>query len=1066
MKPIKAAKNILDIAKESRNKFAVTGREFDKVQANMYSVFECYAHGVISWDTTKKYFQESIKKYLSLHKDNMLKEERASMKQEYKRVVVEYKIALDEYKKVNEQKLSNKLLKHVGFIGESAAQAQSKKYYNERALTESELKDTASLSWERVMEAYPNLTTKDEDRVRMLTIFEGPTVDTTQMITTVMKEGPNDNIGRRERAPNGQMTGSTRGFDTDHDYFNPNAGHMDQPSHPQNKGLTDPRSTSPRPKLRPGSDRSTSPRPKLRPVSEKVGDATAEMIRTTAEKYNVPYHIAMGMADQESGFDNSARGDGGSAIGIFQLRQPAIDDVNRIYGTNFSLADVEDPFVNTDVAMRYYSAMKNTYGAEDDRVAVMMYNGGPGILSRGPKAQAMATTHADKVIKKSSNYQITAPGTAAQPQTKEPSRATSPRPKLRPTTTGPDKPSIDNAVKQALKFNEPAKKQSTQSKVTYQDLARASGIKDANKIYPGDTITLPNGGSYTVKSGDTLSQIAQRYNKGALGEGKYNKNKKKKYSEGYKELPPIDRDRYQERPGLEGPFSTLSGKVVYYDPKEGAYYDPDTDMYLSYDEFKELDNDRRGMKESARGLGSIDWPDTDEDGDSAMAQHAENAIRHNMHAYDAYGHVYSMTRERDWMEANKDMIIDMFAQYGLQTESAALPAGTSRLNPGFRRGGLASGPVSQSTYDQEMAAAQRARTAPKPKAPNLINGPRVNEEMSDDEIDAFHRALDALVHKHLGHSSDEVDERKMTKAEKSKEKRLKKKYDDSDMKASMKKQYGDDWESVYFATIRKQAMEDNEDLDIDLNDPDQAVEAAFHEFKAGLKKGVNQHEMRMRAHEELAFDIGMSSVMKKLPDGGKSLHQQLDKLIIDAINKMDPTGEIPEGQKRRPDHNMQAQMRLQKIMQQAIKDSKKKRGIEDDDEKEVKESAGLEFMDDLDWDFSNISRLDWEAYEQDELEEIEDWLYNMDLDDQMNDRYDGMYARASKYVEKKRKEMFNEMTSAGGIASVAQPMGKMQRRKKTTEAHPNSKEYDKCWDGYEKVPGKKRGEPGSCRKKD
>jgi hypothetical protein len=30
------------------------------------------------------------------------------------------------------------------------------------------------------------------------------------------------------------------------------------------------------------------------------------------------------------------------------------------------------------------------------------------------------------------------------------------------------------------------------------------------------------------------------------------------------------------------------------------------------------------------------------------------------------------------------------------------------------------------------------------------------------------------------------------------------------------------------------------------------------------------------------------------------------------------------------------------------------------------------------------------------------------------------------------------------------------------EAHPNSKIYDKCWDGYKKVPGKKRGEPGSC----
>lgn len=32
------------------------------------------------------------------------------------------------------------------------------------------------------------------------------------------------------------------------------------------------------------------------------------------------------------------------------------------------------------------------------------------------------------------------------------------------------------------------------------------------------------------------------------------------------------------------------------------------------------------------------------------------------------------------------------------------------------------------------------------------------------------------------------------------------------------------------------------------------------------------------------------------------------------------------------------------------------------------------------------------------------------------------------------------------------------------EAHPNSQIYDKCWDGYKKVPGKTRGEKGSCEK--
>lgn len=67
--------------------------------------------------------------------------------------------------------------------------------------------------------------------------------------------------------------------------------------------------------------------------------------------------------------------------------------------------------------------------------------------------------------------------------------------------------------------------------------------------------------------------------------------------EGYKVLPSIDKEKYQARDGLEGPFSTLSGKVVYYDPKEGKYYDPDTDMYISYEDFQKLDNDYSDMKE-------------------------------------------------------------------------------------------------------------------------------------------------------------------------------------------------------------------------------------------------------------------------------------------------------------------------------------------------------------------------------------------------------------------------------------------------------------------------------------
>ena len=43
------------------------------------------------------------------------------------------------------------------------------------------------------------------------------------------------------------------------------------------------------------------------------------------------------------------------------------------------------------------------------------------------------------------------------------------------------------------------------------------------------------------------------------------------------------RTKYGTRPGLEGPFN-FSGRVLYYDIKEGSYYDPATDFYVEQDE--------------------------------------------------------------------------------------------------------------------------------------------------------------------------------------------------------------------------------------------------------------------------------------------------------------------------------------------------------------------------------------------------------------------------------------------------------------------------------------------------
>ena len=60
---------------------------------------------------------------------------------------------------------------------------------------------------------------------------------------------------------------------------------------------------------------------------------------------------------------------------------------------------------------------------------------------------------------------------------------------------------------------------------------------------------------------------------------------------GYKVLTVIDnmRDNYGPRKGLEGPFS-FSGRVLYYDNKEGAYWDPRSDFYISNEEMAVINN--------------------------------------------------------------------------------------------------------------------------------------------------------------------------------------------------------------------------------------------------------------------------------------------------------------------------------------------------------------------------------------------------------------------------------------------------------------------------------------------
>jgi hypothetical protein len=42
--------------------------------------------------------------------------------------------------------------------------------------------------------------------------------------------------------------------------------------------------------------------------------------------------------------------------------------------------------------------------------------------------------------------------------------------------------------------------------------------------------------------------------------------------------------KFEAREGLEGPFHYPNGRVLYYDPRAGNYWDPLTDFYVDGDE--------------------------------------------------------------------------------------------------------------------------------------------------------------------------------------------------------------------------------------------------------------------------------------------------------------------------------------------------------------------------------------------------------------------------------------------------------------------------------------------------
>ncbi len=282
-------------------------------------------------------------------------------------------------------------------------------------------------------------------------------------------------------------------------------------------------------------------------------DVLEKIIRAQAKELGISFAVARAIAYQESGIKQDVTGDlklKNKAHGMYQIRLPALQDVNRLYGTNYTIDDIKnDPTINARVGMLYFKAQKEFYGAKNNEQALAGYNGGPKAIKGGNKG---ANNYAKSVLSTASSTEEKPPRVYDDPKNPNPQITPPPVPKPKPDyrtqpypstapisqpITDPDgssgtiipEPTPDPApgISQNTKNTiDQVIKDIVQPKtVTYQDLATASGIADPNKIQAGGTINLPNGATYVIKSGDTLSGITKNYNKGTLGENVPTTNK-------------------------------------------------------------------------------------------------------------------------------------------------------------------------------------------------------------------------------------------------------------------------------------------------------------------------------------------------------------------------------------------------------------------------------------------------------------------------------------------------------------------------------------------------------------
>ena len=1036
MKKIQIAYEILSEARRTRQLLEADKRKFNLVKAHMYSIFECYAHGIISWDQVRTRWHRSIKEYVSLFDFNekeMLKES-ARMLDEYERVLSDYKPALDEYKRVHEQKMTSNIVikKH---INESVAQKQSHHYFNRRALKESELKDIAKLkTWKRVQEAYPNLTSKDCARVRLLTIFESPTLDTTQLINTVVSENPQPRMNMNTVRQDTQQT-AVGNVNTRRERTGSTIGGMVG-----------------------GAIGGLPGRAVGRDIGANIANQTRRFTQTQEGDYKKKKKvdegsIAKASTDQLKRIVRQAEDEQVSAAFASQVRMARAELKKR----GVSMRDLaKEAALTTSMRPQPRPTMPNSNVGSVERSPSGVMDGStrgfddPGFDFNPNFGHRDQSSHPEN--RGLSNYSGTnlAPSTSRRPQMRPNNESLSVEEALDLLNKidngqldeglgdflGDIANNIGGAISGAVSglgdnLRGAAQNLGRNLGNTAQSVMRdfTGGDRGGIGIDAINDIIRGNGGDLQQTAQNALSHFtnggitrnALRAATSALTGGIAGLNPMQRalvgmalntpagqrslqkiqglfdsadLTEGYKVLPGIDRDRYPEIDGLEGPIVTLSGAIVYYDPKEGQYYDKDRDMYLSYDEFRELDNDYSGMKDERditvkEAAAKIACLKCDEVSTAKAWQKnggfcpkcktssqgvAESAITEgDIVDFNSYAGMYSDGAHASFFDRDGNMHTisatgDRPRKYYIDGEEVSWEdakriVGNQKLQP-------------QQGMNEADTSYEKGMDNSKPVIVSGVKGMKSTpfrkkfknmsayEKWSDSEA-AGDYEVHQVTNEGLGHIGAVQD---MMRKERSASGRSSVTLDYSRyMRSHGKKPRDTGSAGLWMFTTT------------DYGDPSADDTFEFSGRFADAKRAAAKWAKSQGADRVYVMEDAS-------PEEEDKFHRDLDKLVHKTFGHSSDEKEMRE-----------------RKMSKSEK-SKEKRLKDKYDDSGMKQS----------------------------------------MKDQYGDDWEEVYFAT---IRKKAMEQFNEMTSAGGIAAVAQPLGKMQRRKTTNEKKKSPAGGPACWDG-------------------